>query len=876
VSEEAKIRGRGSHVLALIPLYVRIFAIVLLSVTTVIVVKNLTSSAPAEFRMKGFPTGLSEDVVATINGYERRETDGVNVKYYITADHATTFADNHQELVNVFLEVFDDTGEQADRITASKAVYVPGEGKDFTAYFAGSVKVKTKDGLEVKTEQITYKHADGTASADEAVEFRRESVSGRALGAMVHTIQKRLELLSDVEILATNTGSVYGSSDVVAIASSHASFDQDKHQIDLTGNFHAKTKRQGNNGVLESSNIRAGRAVVVLVNGGGPAGEVGTFELFDDVAIDTTRVDGRKTIISSSYALYDRSAARFDLRDRVSIQTADDVRSAVIRAGQVIYEQANGKASLKGNASITQESDLISGQEIVADLYPANRLKNVKVSGDSFFRRIAPERSFEVTANSQSANFRENGELTGARATGSAKAVLTPTTPGEYSKMSLSSPGSIDLAFGQTGNLDNLSTQGRTTLYFDAPGTKPDGTNRRVTADAIRTYFDAEGRNLRRAEAIGDAELLVDPVRPALGNYRTTVNAPRFECDFFTVGNSAKTCTALMGTKAVRVPTVAVAGRGTQTFQSARLVATFGERSRDLERLDAFGSAKFSELERNAIAEQFSFTTADEVVRLRGSDTTVWDNQFRARADEIDWNTRSQKTFLRGKVSTTYFKLASTNGAMPFTDTGKPIYVTSRTAEIDSNTKTATFSGNARGWQESNYVRADILFVSQAEGRMRAEGDVQSLLYRARRNENKRETFVPINASATRMSYDRGTQLLRYEENVDIRQGPERIIADSANVYFAGVNELSRTEVEGNVTIIQPNRRATGDFALYSADDESFVLRGRPARIEDAQRGISQGSQFTFSIRDSRFVAEGSSPELPAGRTRSVYKINNR
>ena len=51
-----------------------------------------------EFRMKGFPTSLSQDVVAEVDGYERRETDGDDVKYYIKSDHAKIFSDNHQEL----------------------------------------------------------------------------------------------------------------------------------------------------------------------------------------------------------------------------------------------------------------------------------------------------------------------------------------------------------------------------------------------------------------------------------------------------------------------------------------------------------------------------------------------------------------------------------------------------------------------------------------------------------------------------------------------------------------------------------------------------------------------------------------------------------
>ena len=90
-----------------------------------------------EFRMQGFPTSLSKDVIATVEGYERRETDGDRVKYYIKADRAVSFADNHQELENVFLQVYSDDGTASDRISAQKAVYVPADNKNFTAYFAG-------------------------------------------------------------------------------------------------------------------------------------------------------------------------------------------------------------------------------------------------------------------------------------------------------------------------------------------------------------------------------------------------------------------------------------------------------------------------------------------------------------------------------------------------------------------------------------------------------------------------------------------------------------------------------------------------------------------------------------------------------------------
>ncbi len=117
-----------------------------------------------EFRMKSLPTELSKDIVAEINNYERRESDGNVVKYYIKADKATTFKDNHQELENVFLQVFDEAGDKSDKITASKAVYIPvaDDTKNFNAYFSGNVNIETRDALRVKTEQLTYDKASET------------------------------------------------------------------------------------------------------------------------------------------------------------------------------------------------------------------------------------------------------------------------------------------------------------------------------------------------------------------------------------------------------------------------------------------------------------------------------------------------------------------------------------------------------------------------------------------------------------------------------------------------------------------------------------------------------------------------------------------
>ena len=131
----------------------------------------------------------------------------------------------------------------------------------------------------------------------------------------------------------------------------------------------------------------------------------------------------------------------------------------------------------------------------------------------------------------------------------------------------------------------------------------------------------------------------------------------------------------------------------------------------------------------------------------------------------------------------------------------------------------------------------------------------------------------PVSASSGSLTYTRDSRLLRYTNNVDVRQATDRITGGRADIYLSESNELARSEFQQDVVITQPKRRATADFASYNASDESVVLRGNPARVEDAENGASQAAQMTVYLRSNRVATEGRTPQNTAGRTRSVYKI---
>jgi len=857
------------HLLASAPQYVR-YAAAALSLVAVaaIAISFVRSSQDQEFRMKGFPTALSKDVVAKVEGYERTEYDEGGRKYFIKADRATTFADNHQELENVFLQVFGD-GEKSDQFTAGKAVYIPEENKNFTAYLAGAVKIETRDALTVKTEQVTYKKADESAVADEAVEFHRDNIAGKSLGANVKVPQKIIELLRNVEIRRYEAADRSGEPTSV-ITAGNAVYDQLNERIDLKDGLkvHSITKEPAR--VID---LAGGRATLNLVASEGQSRDISTAELFDSVHIESTESGGRPTQIKSGYALYSKPEDRFDLRDAVNIVTVDDGQPTTITGSRAVYEQTGGVVDLHGPAEITQGGNFAKGDKMVAALYPSKRVKSARISGNGYIRQIEVDRTIEVSAAELNAAFADGKTLTEAHAVSTATAILTPARPDEYSKVTLSAPRALDVFFRQEGTLERMTTDGRTTIQLDSPSGSPDAANKRVTADTIRTFFSGDGKSMQKAEAVGNAELFVEPLNASPENYRTTVNAPRFDCEFYPTGNNAKNCAGGVDTKTVRVPTVPTDGRGTQVLVAETLNASFSPSSKDVERLDANGGTKFTELDRNGIANQMSFTSVDGVVRLRGGEPTLWDSRARAKAKEIDWDTKNQKSFLRSTVSTTYYSQKQAGGATPFSDPSKPVFVTSDNAEFDHRAETALYVGNARGWQEKSFVRGERFTIQQRNGQFDADGQVQSLLYNVKRKENGRETLVPVSASANSLTYLRDSRLLRYSENVDVRQSTDRIVGGRADIYLSESNEVARSEFQQNVVITQPNRRASADVANYSAVDESVILRGNPARVEDADNGTSQAAQMTIFLRTNRVATEGRTPQNTAGRGRSVYKV---
>jgi LPS export ABC transporter protein LptC len=551
-------------------------------------------------------------------------------------------------------------------------------------------------------------------------------------------------------------------------------------------------------------------------------------------------------------------------------------KPVTIRAAHATFEQESLKMTFSGGVTAEQERDLMSGDTLFATLNQQKHLQKLEVRTNSYLRSMTEGRAAEV--HSVDMDFFLDNDQRLERAVAMRNA--TGKTLDADSDLQLTGANLIEVLFqpqGERSLLKQMRTEGRSVIDLAAPKSKindPRSANKRLTADAVKLTWRVTGRYLDKAEAVGNAELFVDPVQKTAAADRKTLTSSRIDCDFFESGNIIRTAVATGSAKAVIEPVQKVETRGTRTLTSQKMTALFVQGTQDIERMDAQGDAKFNENDRNGVATNISYTAADNTVRFRGGEPTVWDSRARTKGIELDSDLTNKISYSRGKTATTYYSQEQTNGATPFSKVKSPVYVVGDKGEFHNDSGVAIYSGNARAWQDDNFVRGDRITIYVNDKRMDADGHVQSQIYNARRRVDGASSTVPVFATAESMSYSDPNRTLHYENDVDIRQGPDRLTSAVADIYLLkDSSEVEKTIAQRNVVLTQPNRKASGDWVQYTSADEVAVLKGNPARVEDLEKGSTEGNRLTLYTRDGRVVADDVRGAQAPGRIRSTHKV---
>lgn len=582
-----------------------------------------------------------------------------------------------------------------------------------------------------------------------------------------------------------------------------------------------------------------------------------------------------------------------------------------LKSAEAVFDQASMQIDFKGGATAEQGNDVMSGDTLTGQLNEQKRVKFITAHTNAYLRSMNDGHAAEVYADQLDFHFNDEQKLVAAHAIRNVRA----KTINADSDAEVVATDSIDVDFAVQSDrsvVKEMRAWGRPVLTLAAPKSKagdPKAANKRLTADAVRLFWREQGRDLERAEANGNADLLVEPSQPTPAADRKRLYASTFRCYFYESGNLARNFDASGDAKAVIEPYQETERRGVRTLTSREMAATFVRETQDvenfvaagdakfnekqrtltsqkmtanfsratsaLETVEAAGDAKFNELDRNGQSANIIYTAGDGVVRLRNGEPVVWDSRARLKAAEIDSDTVNKVSYARGKVLTTYYSQEQTGGAAPFKNTKSPVFIASNAAEFQHEAGVGVYTGNARAWQDDNFVKADRLVLRNQQKRMEGDGNVQSALYQARRRgENGEREVVPVFAASRSMTYSDAERLLHYAGEVDIRQGSDRITSEVSDVYLLkDTYEVERTVSERSVVVTQPGRRGTGDRGEYTAADEVVVLTGNPARVDDAEKGSSESKRLTVFLRENRVVSDAGPSPQATGRVRTTHKI---
>lgn len=122
-----------------------------------------------------------------------------------------------------------------------------------------------------------------------------------------------------------------------------------------------------------------------------------------------------------------------------------------------------------------------------------------------------------------------------------------------------------------------------------------------------------------------------------------------------------------------------------------------------------------------------------------------------------------------------------------------------------------------------------------------------------------------IQLTSDRMVLDEKKKVVVFEGHVVVTRSDVTITADRLYLYGKSNErivmdkplgeQIDRIEVEGNVRIVQGNKVASSDKAIYYVEQQKILLVGNPV-VAQGQDRIS-GQMITIYLKEGRSVVEG-------------------
>lgn len=124
---------------------------------------------------------------------------------------------------------------------------------------------------------------------------------------------------------------------------------------------------------------------------------------------------------------------------------------------------------------------------------------------------------------------------------------------------------------------------------------------------------------------------------------------------------------------------------------------------------------------------------------------------------------------------------------------------------------------------------------------------------------------LPIEVTAQQLDADQGQRQATFSGEVVAKQGDMTLYCDKLVVYsLPDQEQVDRLEAFGQVRVVQLDRTATADRAVYRQLQGTLVLYGN-AEVNQEQNKVA-GDEITVYLRENRSVVKGGK----SGRVKAV------
>jgi lipopolysaccharide export system protein LptA len=632
--------------------------------------------------------------------------------------------------------------------------------------------------------------------------------------------------------------------------------------------------------------------------------------------------DGRPAVLTADRAELKRdvnqlllSRARYTVsqgKDGTRVVKADHVTAFLRGGGSVDRAMGAGGVSLADT-----DGTMVTAQRGEVRLNAANKPQMATLSGEVLYGLDEPLRQIKGEAGESHADFDQDGLLK--------HAVLTGAVHLHERVRGTGGPGAVwderDLT-AKTVDLEMVTERGRRSELQRA---QAEGKARVMVVSNVPARLAGANKSAGgKRTSVLQGDLLTAVFRPYVTAGVTGSNGGAVG-----VGSELKTINGEGHTVLHRI----LEDGGEATTSGDRLEVMFREtsgagaqRSSGLEEIataDQLGHVAMTNrpapkqgntagtTEQHATAERALYDGDKDEVTLTGTvelsdiDSMVW-------GDKVVMDRKTGDGTAEGGVRATYLQ-AKEPGSKATGSGAEPVHVLAVRGEFKHDSRRALFygmGGLARLWQGTSQVEAPVIEMERNERLLLARGDgrpgtavVHAVFLSggtagvsdgAAKTPGKQST---IRVSSRDLTYNDAVRRADFSGGVLVENGEETLRAQQAALFLkttdadskpagkASANtsgglvmsgNVDRILASGNLEIVRPGRKVTGEQLVYTASDGMTVITGRPGyppRMTDVAQGVITGASLRFHSGDNNVVVSNGPDGGSGQRVRTETRV---